>query len=384
MTDIPPHDLFYSTTACSRASYRMMMGADHRTPRHPWASGVSPVMSHPSQQFSFCLPDMGARHLTDTSSDPTIPNVEMLAPAWSQMVARERVLTSSSHYPSSPMPAEDGDGSGMSLGNVYENPVGSSSLPFSSPIGPLDPVPLTPWPYPFGHQTPSSGPVPYQTEEGDHSSTCHLFRGLPLVPSPSCFDMPVLPQAPPNTASLPISPSGMTPGSHTRSFEALSLGMGSSPITERPVSAHAWSLTLIAMGTLRARSNTLASFHSASSASPGTPHSAYSVYSNATTLPYPSPRSSISSTSFTSNLVRRPSAPSLPYRRVTPTTKHIFHPSPVKFSPHDNARPAQLGDDNVSLEGEPGIPMLGQAKPPRFKPTKDQLDILIAAYDENK
>ena len=38
----------------------------------------------------------------------------------------------------------------------------------------------------------------------------------------------------------------------------------------------------------------------------------------------------------------------------------------------------------MSLEGEPGIPMLGQAKPPRFKPTKDQLDILIAAYDENK
>ena len=141
----------------------------------------------------------------------------------------------------------------------------------------------------------------------------------------------------------------------------------------------------------------------ASASSPATPHSSHSAFT--TYMPYPTPRSSSSS---------RPSysmPPGIPLRRRAttgpvnpvqmtpgmPVPKRI-HPSPTSTSPLHRLG-AQLDVHNMSdhfyrgmgLELRDGYrgPRMGQpplleAKPARFKPTKEQLAILVASYNENK
>ena len=142
---------------------------------------------------------------------------------------------------------------------------------------------------------------------------------------------------------------------------------------------------------------------SASGLSPATPHSSHSAYT--AYFPYPTPRSSSSS---------RPSysvPPGIPLRRRAttgpvnalqmtprmPVPKRI-HPSPISASPLHRLG-AQMDVRHVSDQfyGGMGVeisagyrgPRMGQpplveAKPARFKPTKEQLAILIASYNENK
>ena len=181
----------------------------------------------------------------------------------------------------------------------------------------------------------------------------------------------------------------------------------------------------------RRRSSTLVTVDSATSTSmsPATPHSGYYGYPYSYPYPYPSPRSSLPNTNSTNTgpgfdtgvgatppgLVRRPSAPAFTNSQghsqghglgLTPTCKR-FHPNPHISSPglavdlsldmdnHMNA----LGHESFGGGGGDGYivsnhvaqsksgsqtPSIGDVKPPRFKPTKDQLEILVASYEENK
>lgn len=102
-----------------------------------------------------------------------------------------------------------------------------------------------------------------------------------------------------------------------------------------------------------------------SSQSPATPYTAFSPYIN----PYPSP-----------SLNRQPSA-----SLASHGPKRVFHPSPAS-----STSPA-LGVDLTHLPVFPDFPGARQSlapsaepKVPRFRPTKEQLDILITAYEENK
>lgn len=99
--------------------------------------------------------------------------------------------------------------------------------------------------------------------------------------------------------------------------------------------------------------------------SPATPNTSFSSYYN----PYPSP-----------SLIRRPSAP------LMSGTKRVFHPSPAT-----STSPA-IGVDLTHLPMDPPdypqtrilAPPAVDTKVPRFRPAKEQLEILITAYDENK
>ncbi|RXK37338.1 hypothetical protein M231_05404 [Tremella mesenterica] len=127
----------------------------------------------------------------------------------------------------------------------------------------------------------------------------------------------------------------------------------------------------------RQRSSTIMSVSSLTPETPKTAHMPLSSY------PYPSPRNSTSSTS--SGLFRRQSMgnPQTPNSMgmgmgmgmgMSMGGKRVFHPSPA-MSP-------MMGGDMLDLpmEGETAQ----EKKPPRFKPTKEQLDILIGAYEQNK
>ncbi|WWC66777.1 uncharacterized protein I206_100682 [Kwoniella pini CBS 10737] len=156
--------------------------------------------------------------------------------------------------------------------------------------------------------------------------------------------------------------------------------------------------------TNRKRSNTLMTLASSSPSSSSGPHS----------YPYPSPRFPTSLMNHhvhpgilpqsASRLNRQPSAPIM-----TAEPKRVFHPSPATaISPAIGADMGQMSPED-GYNGRLGTTMMGlgmpmgynsmpmgmmgmgmrstpsmEAKPPRFKPTKEQLDILIKSYEENK
>ena len=112
--------------------------------------------------------------------------------------------------------------------------------------------------------------------------------------------------------------------------------------------------------------------------------SSMSSYFPVQTPTYPSPRGSVSSAySNAHHPYQRPHDPSVTPVSATGGIKHVFHPSPPGMTPTLDVNLRQMHE---SLQGGflMGAPMLRDAKPPRFRPTKMQLNILIAAYEENK
>lgn len=190
-------------------------------------------------------------------------------------------------------------------------------------------------------------------------------------------------------------------------FNTTSTPNASRPITShstnssRPVTTGGFSASSAIPSPNRRRSSTLVTL---SSPSPMTP--------SFNTYPYPSPHISYPSTpSYVSgrNIFRQPSIPAV-------SEKRIFHPSPAETASATGVELTQLPFEHVHEEiphfgsgnmlGRMGLNMgmgnrisLGmfppmttgfrpgsgqEFKPPRFKPTKEQLKILIKLYEENK
>ncbi|WWD08909.1 hypothetical protein V865_007023 [Kwoniella europaea PYCC6329] len=271
-------------------------------------------------------------------------------------------------------------------------------------------------------------------------STANTQWSGPTNPA-SAIDHAFMPPPPPNTSSshgmhhtshmslTGLSPmlAGFTTSSPTfdqnlqSHISGTAAGVGSaapSPINAQlnrpggPIRTFSASAAIPQMN--RKRSNTLMTLASS------TPSSSSSATLNS--YPYPSPRfpnSSInthphphvhpSSLSQPTRLSRQPSVPIMTGEPM----KRVFHPSPATaISPAIGVDLTHLPMDNDSygahrmgMDMNMGMPMgynsmpismgmgmgMGmrstppmEAKPPRFKPTKEQLEILIKSYEENK
>lgn len=321
--------------------------------------------------------------------------------------------------------------------NATEVPPSTVQTPFFSPIGSLHSVPLTPWPYPYGQ--PSTAPLP-----ADYSTPMHstLINESISPWSTAKTIETTMPPPPPNTAALPLH--GAT-GSSTLSplFAGFSTESPLSATTSQagPLRGWTYSPSQVLNGRKRSSAMFTGPLSSADSVPPATPNSGLSVYSTQSPVgyhpyPYPSPRSSTSTTSFgafTPGLMGRRTTVS----RFSPVAmanydsnvaenqagftslKRVFHPSaPAEASTLDldlrlshsfgdqtynlpgfidrnttagatsvdGMTGASMGDVMMSGLGAGigGFTVIGDAKPPRFKPTKEQLEILVAAYNENQ
>ncbi|WVQ93603.1 hypothetical protein IAU59_000678 [Kwoniella sp. CBS 9459] len=155
-----------------------------------------------------------------------------------------------------------------------------------------------------------------------------------------------------------------------------------------PIRTYSASATI---PTGRKRSTTMMPVNNnATTASPAS--STFSSY------PYPSPRAAnpfMNPQTATINqiqpptLVRQPSAP------VIAESKRVFHPSPAtSISPAIGVDLTHLPMKSDTYAQRMGLGMgmnMGvrstppmESKPPRFKPTKEQLEILVKSYEENK
>ncbi|WWC85871.1 uncharacterized protein L201_000738 [Kwoniella dendrophila CBS 6074] len=220
-----------------------------------------------------------------------------------------------------------------------------------------------------------------------HASFSGALTGLtPMLAgfttSSPTFDNNVQNSLPNSTAPSPIGPQLTRPGGPIRTFSA------SAAIPQ----------------TSKKRSNTLISLASSSSTA-----------SSPSSFPYPSPRfpnllmntqpiihpgNPVHPSPGQNRLNRQPSVPIM---SGGDPTKRVFHPSPATaISPAIGLGLSHMPLDNdlfgnhrmgISM-GYNSMPMgmgMGmrsappmEPKPPRFKPTKEQLDILIKSYEENK
>ncbi|WWC58186.1 uncharacterized protein I303_100722 [Kwoniella dejecticola CBS 10117] len=266
----------------------------------------------------------------------------------------------------------------------------------------------------------------------------------PSTASTSTMDHTFMPPPPPNSASQSMSTShnhagmqgshnhhislsgaltglspmlaGFTTSSPTfdQTIQSPTPGTGSGSSVTSPVNAQlsrpggpirTFSASAAIPQTTRKRSNTLMTLASS------TPSASFGPSS----YPYPSPRfpnslmnhhvhpGPLPQGAAANRLNRQPSVP-----LMTAEPKRLFHPSPATaISPAIGADMSQMTMDdgygrvNTGMMGL-GMPMgynsmpigmmgMGlratppmEAKPPRFKPTKEQLEILIKSYDENK
>ncbi|ORY25058.1 hypothetical protein BCR39DRAFT_561240 [Naematelia encephala] len=176
-------------------------------------------------------------------------------------------------------------------------------------------------------------------------------------------------------SASPISPSafsGLTPlDTRSTSLTPLFSAFNTDPPTTqtpqmqlRPSPVRHYSASTLP---LRRRSSTLMTLGSATSQSPATPQWSDSQQQ------FPSPHIDTGS-----GLNRHTSMPIFHHlaRRYHPTPRNMGMPSPFIESPHSPLDPQTSPKQAYGLGAE--------AKPPRFKPTKEQLEILIASYKENK
>lgn len=333
---------------------------------------------------------------------------------------------------------------------IDSSPYSSLTSPFFSSVGTLNTVPLTPWPYPYGQ--PPTAPLSSHNSTPLHSSS---FRDHTTDPWSAIQPISAsLPPVPPNTASLPHFDPAPNQTTLSPLFAGFSTELPISISTSEPHTGptRGWAYSHTPLAT-RKRSSTMLSVplsSTGSSLSPATPNSGYSVYSTQSmgygTYPYPSPRSSVSSTSFGALGMGMGMSgggmggmggggfggggmrSSIPFGGLGMTSgtqtpvKRVFHPNPSPmgsglFSPNgmEMNNPAEEGYEsaidsgmgNVGLGSGLGMDMglgygtagfggamgmgwrggggmMGESKPPRFKPTKEQLEILISAYEENK
>ncbi|TYJ51296.1 hypothetical protein B9479_008139 [Cryptococcus floricola] len=171
------------------------------------------------------------------------------------------------------------------------------------------------------------------------------------------------------------------------------------PTTSRPGPVRGYSAGSLPTLGNRRRASTIMSL---SSASPVTPAHSYYPYPSPHIFTQPSPHQHLGQVQIQGQqhgsgqqpenprigrLFRQPSAPAFG------EAKRIFHPSPGPAQGGDGLHyysGASSGASSISMGmgmgfgigGAMGIGM--EPKPPRFKPTKEQLDILIKSYEENK
>ncbi|KAL7418677.1 hypothetical protein Q5752_006360 [Cryptotrichosporon argae] len=108
------------------------------------------------------------------------------------------------------------------------------------------------------------------------------------------------------------------------------------------------------------------------------------------TKPMPVKRASLGSMPVASPLPMTPYSPAFPYSRTHPPPKRVYHPSPatapslnVDLTKLPPTAPAVVKSHHAKARGA-SVDKESLAKPARFKPTTEQLDVLIAAYEENK
>ncbi|WVO16793.1 hypothetical protein L204_104478 [Cryptococcus depauperatus] len=109
--------------------------------------------------------------------------------------------------------------------------------------------------------------------------------------------------------------------------------------------------------------------------------------SSSASCPYPPYKYYSANASPTGRLFRPPSTPQ--FTSHSAAERRIFHPSPAGSAPLTGLEFTNLALDRERVFFRPlvpgiGIGMGGGEKPPRFKPTKGQLAILVKAYEENK
>ncbi|ODN76315.1 hypothetical protein L202_06242 [Cryptococcus amylolentus CBS 6039] len=165
------------------------------------------------------------------------------------------------------------------------------------------------------------------------------------------------------------------------------------PTTSRPRPVRGYSAGSLPTLGNRRRASTIMSL---SSASPVTPAHSYYPYPSPHIFTQPSPHQHLAQVQIQGQpenprigrLFRQPSAPAFGGE-----TKRIFHPSPGPAQGGDGLHyysGTSSGASSISMGmgmgfgigGAMGIGM--EPKPPRFRPTKEQLDILIKSYEENK
>ena len=264
----------------------------------------------------------------------------------------------------------------------------------------------------YGLYTPTTGDLPLT---GDASLDVSYSAPLPSAPIPMDPDFgqgnnPYFTTAQSGSQGLAFAPTD--PGSSTDSFVQQSIHsspeglagtdssttLASSPQSmylPRPVGpVRNTSTPEVAQN--RRRSATTNTY---STSTPGTPLSSYTGYASG--YPYPT-------ASHRSNLVLQPSAPVMasgynmipqPHPPPPPhvgfmTGKRVFHPNPANISPPVNVDFGQLSyGTGIALfnpaygygtYGNDGFGVDMELKPARFKPTKEQLEILINSYEENK
>nr|XP_019048795.1 hypothetical protein I302_02570 [Kwoniella bestiolae CBS 10118]OCF27725.1 hypothetical protein I302_02570 [Kwoniella bestiolae CBS 10118] len=342
---------------------------------------------------------------------------------------------SSSNLPMTPLWSFD------HLNNPSSTGTATPSIDNSSSSGGMDSTHTTPASASAKFQYPFSA-TPAKTTNPNM-----LFRNNDLVQTPStantqwsgptnpasAIDHSFMPPPPPNTSSshgmhhtshmslTGLSPmlAGFTTSSPTFDQNLQSQSTGPGSVAQSPINPQihrpggpirTFSASAAIPQTSRKRSNTLMTLASStpSSSSSATPNS----------YPYPSPRfpSSLmnthshvhpSSLSQPNRLNRQPSVPIMTGEPI----KRVFHPSPATaISPAIGVDLGHLPIDDgyggrMGMGMGMGMPMgynsmrmgmnmgmgMGmratppmEAKPPRFKPTKEQLEILIKSYEENK
>ena len=297
-----------------------------------------------------------------------------------------------SHPPSESSVSPEGHDKAGTQPHTQPESFPSLNTPFASSLAPLQSAPLTPWSYQptyayaqpahyIAHDRPEGmvlppdnqqwlAPVPAD-QSGDHwaMSQRPMSEGMPPPPPNSAavpIDTPLWPAYPSEFGGYAPSPTSQPYTSHGYEHDI-----------PRPGPMRGWSFS---GSSSRRRSNTL-TYSSGTSASPGTPHS-----STVGAYPYPSP-----------GIVRRPTMQFSPLGSTTAPTssRRVYHPSPSAASPSFQldqlhytddysvprvSHPRQAGHDTQREE----TMTLAEPKPPRFKPTKEQLEILIGSYNKNK
>ncbi|OCF36348.1 hypothetical protein I316_02223 [Kwoniella heveanensis BCC8398] len=232
----------------------------------------------------------------------------------------------------------------------------------------------------------------------------------------STMEPPFMPPPPPNTASASmtsphamghasmsysgpftgLSPmfAGFTTASPTiegtfasASASASTAASSNNPQVMRPggpIRTYSASATIPAG---RKRSTTMMTLNNATAPSPAS--GTFNSY------PYPSPRGSnpfMNPQTATINQIQTPTLVRPPSAPVVAETKRVFHPSPAtSISPAMGVDLTHLPMEADSYAHRMGLSMgMGmrstqpmESKPPRFKPTKEQLEILVKSYEEN-
>jgi len=256
--------------------------------------------------------------------------------------------------------------------NVSEDKADTPLIaPFWSPLAASETVPLTSWPHLY------TGYAPAASIAGSHTTVPLAIDCTPARSTIQGAESWALNVSPQWNRTLRVSPrsavdpaAGLSAG-QTSLTPLLAGFLPDDTSPYRPVFTPGWSSGL----GVRHRSSTLLDFPSTNA--PSTPYTAWPH-----AYPYPSPHSAVSPRSYhPPRMYRNPSAPAVTHPKIS-GVKRIVHPSPAISSPTFDLNWQRMADCMDGIQGM-SVPVIAEPKQARFKPTKVQLDILFAAYEEN-